>query len=213
MDQLIPLSPEEFQGVFQAISPLKSSFLKESDTYAFSAHIINPNYVVDGQRPVTYSEATKFSPSPMTIKCNGGTDIAIAGIYNNSPSVKTLDTRITSNLGENDCLIILQFNDMMPGVNQVLFVKSQEMHLSERINLKLNQYDGIVIILGKTRVNDTMHSLVKITFDEQCNAVSEGRKMAFMVIMLVLLVAIGVLIYSLLNQSQSGASFRRRRRY
>jgi len=216
MDQLIPSSAEEFQGLSQVISPVKSKFLKESDVYVFSANIINPNYLSDNQSFVTFSKVKKFLNQSFCVTCNGLTDIAISGIYNNSPSVKTLGMEIVSNLTENDCLIILQFNDVSPDLNQVLFIKSQEVYLSEKIKLRLEQNDGIAVILGKTNVNDPATNDVKLIFDAEPETKNEHniRKMAFAVIMFVLLVAIGVLIYSLLNQAQTTrANFRSRRRY
>jgi hypothetical protein len=211
MDQLIP--SVDLQGLFQNFSPLKAQIAPTSDVYTFSANIVNPLFITPGQTMVSSQSVTKYKSKDLskTVKSMGGNDVGISGMYNNSSVVNNFDMKISASLGLNDCLAILQFNDVKPNIQQVLFVQNQEIQLIEAIKVSLKPNDGIVILVGKTDINDNSHVSVRVMIGDTYR-ISEMRKLIFAALMIILLVAILVLIYTLMNQATNGASFRRRRR-
>jgi hypothetical protein len=149
----------------------------------------------------------------------------ITAVYNNSLKTEMFTMILNSALGVNDSIIVLQYNDALPDLDQILFVKNQEMVLLEEIKIKLKPNDCIVVAFGKTQedgkplkvgIKTIGKNLIKRTpcgvksvSESTKEGVSDARKGVFIGLMIILAIAIGVLIYSITNPPTAG--FRRRR--
>ena len=207
MDNIIP--PEYIEQISQYVQlyqSTKKELMPTSDVYAFSATVSNESATVlqKNVSPIPDISRSRFVKTMST-----SNDMEIMGIYNNSTNTERFKLSLDSKLGVSDALGLLQYNDSVPTLNQILFVSSQSMRLTERLDMELKPNDCIIIAFMKM-YNDGTQGSVHIEIG--CETISTERKIFFIVLMIVLLFAIIALAYSLLNPSNGVKSgFRRRR--
>lgn len=202
----------------------KAQILTTNAVYSIAAQFSNKNLANYNVAPITgLSDTSGSQPFEIT------SDAIATGVYNNSQNTEMFSMILNSELGVNDGLIVIQYNDMSPDLNQILFVKSQEMLLSEEVKIKLKPNDCVIIAFGKIRedgkplrVNITTvgknykqqdmlsdSPQASVVLGTRTGTVSSTRKSMFIGLMIVLAIATGVFIYTIANPPK--ASFRRRR--
>lgn len=218
MSQLTQAAPQ----LAQKYNSYKSQLLPNSAVYGIIGRFSEQN------------EFTKHDVYPMTglsdkeipefFQVSSGS-IATA-IYNNSTKTEMFSMVLNSVLGVNDALFIIQYNDASPDLDQLLFVKNQEMILSEEVKINLKPNDCIIVAFGKIQQDGkplkvgitTIGKNVQQQMDmiggnpyavHHTQSVSGARKGVFVGLMIVLAIAIGVFIYNITNPPKAG--FRRRR--
>ena len=210
--------------LMQAYQNGKAQLLTNNAVYAVAGQFSNEQQLTNHNvEPITgLSDTESFQHSEVT------TGYIALALYNNSSKTEMFSMILNSTLGVNDALIVVQYNDASPNLDQLLFVKSQEMVLLEEVKINLKPNDCLLIGFGKMqedgkplKVNITTigkNFIRSVPTVEQPTAnqnsyavqsVSSARKGVFIALMIILAIAIGVLIYNIANPPKVG--FRRRR--
>jgi hypothetical protein len=226
MEQLLS-NPEynmsQLTNAIQMYNSYKSQLLPNNVVYRIIGQFTEKNELKGQDATPISGLSDKEFPLILEIKSGG---IATA-IYNNSPNTEMFNMILNASLGVNDLLIVVQYNDTSPNLDQLLFVKSQEMLLSEEVKINLKPNDCIIVAFGKMQEDGKSAKVNVITVGKNFNTppvlnapvvndnsyavsrTSDARKGVFIGLMIVLAIAIGVLIYNITNPPKAG--FRRRR--
>ena len=203
----------------------KSQIITTNAVYVAAGEFSNEfDPIKHGVEPITgLSDTENVTPFKIT------SGYIALGIYNNTQNTEMFSMVLNSVLGVNDGMIVIQYNDTSPDLNQLLFLKNQEMILTEEVKINLKPNDCIIVAFGKIqqdgkplRVDIATIGKNFVRNAEPTNmiagnpntvhhvqGVSAARKGVFIGLMIILAFAIGVFIYNIANPPKAG--FRRRR--
>ena len=185
----------------------KSQIITTNAVYVAAGEFSNEfDPIKHGVEPITgLSDTENVTPFKIT------SGYIALGIYNNTQNTEMFSMVLNSVLGVNDGMIVIQYNDTSPDLNQLLFLKNQEMTFGKI------QQDGKplrvdIATIGKNFVRNAEPTNMiagNPNTVHHVQGVSAARKGVFIGLMIILAFAIGVFIYNIANPPKAG--FRRRR--
>jgi hypothetical protein len=210
MGQFMLNPVNELTNLMQMYNTGKNSIINTDAVYGIAGMF--SGQTLSNHNIETITGLSDIKALPSNIEITSGS--VITAIYNNSSKTEMFTMVLNSVLGVNDGLVIVQYNDALPDLDQILFVKNQEMVLLEEIKIKLKPNDCIIVAFGKIQEDGkplkvSITTIGKNLIKDAVKSVSDARKGVFIGLMIVLVIAIGVLIYNITNPPKAG--FRRRR--